>query len=118
MPLFRSCLDTQSQKDCPSAKPFSRQYLRTVAAASVLALASLSGVALAADPDGDYSSDDGDLRSEACGVIGCADGARECARAVGTVRHWVWVPLPPYFFPIPIPVDTQLDFACYERGIQ
>lgn len=113
MSQLRSRQDPPPQQHTRT-KFLSIQHVRTVAAASLLALASLSGIALAEDFTEDFSGDDGDLRSVACGAIGCAEGGRECARAVGTMRTWVWVPLPPWFYPVPIPVDRQLNFACYE----
>lgn len=110
MPQFQSRRDAPAPHQHTLNTSLSRKHVRTVAAASLLAITSLSGIAFAED----LSGDDGDLRSEACGAIGCADGGRECARAVVTTHTWAWVPLPPWFFPVPIPIDRQQVFTCYE----
>lgn len=65
----------------------------------VLALAASSGIASAMDSDGD----DG-VKSAACGVIGCADGARECAKATGTLKAGI----PPWVG------EVSVTYTCYE----
>ena len=88
------------------------RHLRAVVTASALALASVSAIAHASEFD-DASEDD-NLRADACGAIACHDGSHECARINVTRRSYLWLPIFPTNAPIPIPIDMQTNFTCYE----
>lgn len=79
------------------------QNRKTFALASslglVLALAASAGFASAME-----YGDEG-IKASACAAIGCADGARECAKATGTLKAGI----PPWVG------EVSVQYTCYEK---
>lgn len=55
--------------------------------------------------------DDPGGKSVVCPAIGCSDGGRECAKASGTVKFWMYIPILPYIMPVEYPFTV----TCYEQ---
>lgn len=78
------------------------KLLITSAFAVVLSVASTAALATAMTNEGDGS--DNDVKSLACGAIGCANGGRLCGTAGGSIKAIA----PPFLG------EISVNFTCYE----
>ncbi len=94
---------TTSVRRLTSTRQLGRRSI-PVALGALLALAVSSATASATDTDGEG-------KKGMCAAIGCSDGGRECAKASGTMRMWMFVPFMPYYFPM----EYTITATCYEE---
>lgn len=74
------------------------------ALAVVLSIATTSALASAMSYEGD--DDDAEMKTAACAVIGCHNGARVCGTAGGTIK----VGIPPFVG------EVNVTYTCYEAA--
>ena len=78
----------------------------TCLSAALLASVASAAIASAAESGGEDGDDDNSSKTAGCALIGCANGARLCGTATGTIKAGV----PPFVG------EVSVSYTCYEAA--